>query len=154
MNEQDTQQLVFRSKRWPWKWFRVFRDAATICEMELCRSNVIKDEYRLLKIEANELHKQHLNDAERIQTFRDDIQLCKVQINHLEQQYLESFEREKMLTLEVDKLREERNTLIKERDSALDGSITLFEFIRRNKVKDNIGNDIPIIRRLPHLFRR
>lgn len=165
MNEPTAQQLIFQSKRWPWKWFAIFSKAAAICEQEICKFTVLEKQHSLTLIEVTELRKQRLEDSQRIQELRDDQQLAKLQIGQLvqqlrqaEQQHIDDVERSKMLTVEVNSLRESNANLLEtsskltnQLHNALDGTVTLWETIRRLKVVDSMGKMLP---ELPRNFRQ
>lgn len=161
MNELTAQQLIFQSKRWPWKWFAIFGKAASICEQEICKFTVLEKEHKLIAMEAAQLHKQRIDDAQKIQQLRDECQISKLQMGHLEQQlrqaeqqHLSNAEHSKLLTLELGKLREEKIRLLEEntklsRDlhNAKDGTVTLWETIRRLQVVDSRGKMLPELSR-------
>ena len=139
---KDIQQLIYRAGRWPWRWFNIFRESAAIAELEQCKFNVLREEFHLLKLEAAELHKQRLGDAERHQTLRDDHQALKLELSNLQQ-----------LLPELKALKEERATLLTEHKLAKEGVRVLYEYIRRNQVKDNRGQTIPEMPLFPNIFR-
>jgi len=142
MSDQNIQQLIYRAGRWPWRWFKIFREAAAIAEREQCKFNVLREEFHLLKLEASELHKQRVGDAERHQTLRDDHQALKLELSNLQQ-----------LLPELKALKEERTTLVNEHKLAKEGVRVLYEFIRRNQVTDSRGKAIPEISMFPNIFR-
>ena len=149
-----TQQLMYQASRWPWKWFKFARDAAALCHVEAEKFNVLKTEHHFLKIDSNEQRQQRMADAEKHQQLRDDFQLLKLEMAELQRQRIADLEREKRLTLEMDALREERSALITKHDQMKSGVTTLFEFIRRNKVTDDRGNNIPEMGAFPNVFRK
>ena len=147
MNDQDTQQLIYRSGRWPWRWFKLFRVAASIAEKERCKFNVLSSEHHLLKIEASELHKHRLDDAGQIHQLRDELQALKTEAVAVSKKATET-------AFELEKLKEERATLISTHKQMKDGVTTLFEFIRRNKINDDHGRQIPTMPLFPNIFRQ
>jgi len=155
MNELDPQLLLTMAARWPWRWFRIFREAAQLCERERCRFNVLKEEHHLLRLEANELHKLRTSDAEKYQGLWAEFQGLKVESAALRKEQMESAIREKQSFMELAALREERKVLIEKKDQAVEGVTTLFEFIRRSKSIDDRGKEIPSLQGiLPTYFRK
>ena len=143
----DAQQLLYRASRWPWRWTKFAREAATLCDREVTKFNVLNEEHRLLKLEAAEYQKQRVADAERHQQLRDDFQLLKLEASELQK-------REKLLSMELEAMWEERKTILTKHDQMKEGVTTLFEFIRRNKSTDDKGYEIPQLSQFPNIFRK
>ena len=166
-----TQQLIFRAGKWPWKWFSIFRRAAELCKTEFEASallrredderfNVLNGQHHVAVMECKELHKQKLEDAEKIQSLRDeilalklDVQRSKVEIDGLHSQRLQGYEKEKILELQLKTMAEERVSLIKSYEQVKDGLLTYYEFMRRKNMTDYRGREIPKLPRFPHMPR-
>jgi hypothetical protein len=162
MNESSIQQLLFRSTQWPWKWTKFAKeavsmalDAAALCEQEKQKFSVLREEHHLLKLETSELHKQRIADTERhterYQTLKEECHVLTMELREVRQQRLSDSEQAKLISLELNALREERQSLLKQHDQMKSGVTTLFEFIRRNKAIDDSGKNIPSF---PNIFRQ
>lgn len=116
--------------------------------------DVLKSEHHLVKLENGELHKLRTADAEKFQSLFSELQAAKMELASIRKEQVESAIRDKSLSMELTALREERQGLIKQHDQMKEGVTTLFEFIRRNKVNDDRGMEIPNIRGVfPNIFR-
>jgi hypothetical protein len=162
MNESSIQQLLFRSTQWPWKWTKfakeaasLAREAVSLCEQEKQKFSVLKEEHHLLKLEACELHKQRIADTERhterYQTLKEECHVLTMELRESRQQRSNDLEQSKLVSMELNALREERQSLLKQHDQMKSGVTTLFEFIRRNKAIDDTGKNIPSF---PNIFRQ
>lgn len=147
MNDQDTQRLLYRAERWPWRWFELFREAAGIADRERVKFNLLREEHHLLKIESTELQKQRLDDAERIQQLRDELQSLKIEASTLLNKNIQ-------IAFEIKALQEERTKLLGEHKMSKGGVAFLYEYIRRNKVNDDHGREIPPMPPFPNIFRQ
>lgn len=107
-----------------------------------------------MRLENSELQKQRLTDSERHQQLRDDHQLLKHENSELQKEITRRVESDQVLKIKLNSLEEERVKLIKDHDQLREGVATLFEFIRRNKAKDDVGNVIPNLRVHPNAFRQ
>lgn len=153
-HNMNAEELSFRAGRIPWRWTKFAREAASLCKQEGDKFRVLQIEHHLTKLEVAELNRQRIADAEKFQTLRDDYQLLKHELEGMKKQRLVDAEFENKLQMTITALEEERRQLIEKNDQMKEGVSTLFEYIRRNKAKDDRGNKIPNLRVYPNLFRQ
>lgn len=150
-------------QRWPWKWFAAIHQAALLFKEQESEFSVKLREHQLLR---DDLLNQRNENAQRCQAAVEQLKLTtsnelerlklqhKIELIGLEHERATALDKQKLALLEIAMLREEREKLITERDQAVEGTTTLYEFIRRTRVTDSMGRKLPEMSVLNQRLRR